>query len=308
VRHDVPGAFVHASRLGAALSLPSDVVLDVRVQAVEPGRVLLFRQVASSSATTHVLFPPLTLGPGGEATFALAASGTPLSDPWTLDVDGDGNPDGTLPPASQLPGTGSAPALPVPQPSVVLVHGMPAGAPVSTTLRLPETGTKGWTFAVTEETPWLGVTPAGGSAPGDLTLILDPADLQVGTHSAALNLQLAVGAYAISLNVPVTFLVGATTADEPAPGALPEILALHAPAPNPVGGRATIRYELPAAGPVRLAVYDALGREVAVLVDGERPAGVHAVVVDAGALAAGAYVVRIHGAGTAVARRLSVVR
>lgn len=52
---------------------------------------------------------------------------------------------------------------------------------------------------------------------------------------------------------------------------------------------------------------DALGREVAVLFDGEA-SGPVALSVDAGALAPGVYTVRAAGATFVLARRLTVVR
>jgi hypothetical protein len=59
---------------------------------------------------------------------------------------------------------------------------------------------------------------------------------------------------------------------------------------------------------VRLGVFDLLGREVAVLLDGVRPAGRHAAALDASALAPGAYVARLTVGGQAVTRRLVVAR
>jgi len=50
---------------------------------------------------------------------------------------------------------------------------------------------------------------------------------------------------------------------------------LSAAYPNPIGLSTRIAYALPEAGPVRLAVYDALGRRVAVLTDGFKTAGRH---------------------------------
>ena len=61
-------------------------------------------------------------------------------------------------------------------------------------------------------------------------------------------------------------------------------------------------------GAVRLTVYDLLGRAVATLADGTVSAGRHRTSLDAAALAPGPYVVRLEAAGTAVARRLTVVR
>jgi hypothetical protein len=97
-----------------------------------------------------------------------------------------------------------------------------------------------------------------------------------------------------------------TVANEPPPGAAG--LVLHPPAPNPATGPVTLRYELPAAGRVRLALYDALGREVAVLVDGERPVGRHQVLLDTRTLTAGPYAVHLLTPGRTATRRLSVLR
>jgi hypothetical protein len=63
--------------------------------------------------------------------------------------------------------------------------------------------------------------------------------------------------------------------------------------PNPFVSRTTIRYAIEEAADVRLTVYDALGREVAVLVDGRQEAGAHSAVFDASGLAAGTYVYRL---------------
>jgi serine protease AprX len=48
--------------------------------------------------------------------------------------------------------------------------------------------------------------------------------------------------------------------------------------PNPFTGRTVFSFELPAPGPARLTIHDLRGRVVAVLCDGQRPAGLHAVV------------------------------
>ena len=63
--------------------------------------------------------------------------------------------------------------------------------------------------------------------------------------------------------------------------------------PNPIVGPLAVRYALPEAAPVRLAVYDVLGREVAVLADGVQATGAHEVHFVQGGLASGVYVVRL---------------
>lgn len=93
---------------------------------------------------------------------------------------------------------------------------------------------------------------------------------------------------------------------EPAAGG-PSALALST-APNPVAGRTTIRFETPRAGHVRLTAYDVLGREVARIAEGARPAAAQAVEFDASRLAPGLYFLRLETEGEAVTQRLTVVR
>ncbi len=77
--------------------------------------------------------------------------------------------------------------------------------------------------------------------------------------------------------------------------------------PNPSRGAVAFRYEVPA-GPVRLALYDVLGREVAVLEDGPVAAGSHRASVAAGSLAPGVYVARLTSADRALTRTVTIVR
>jgi hypothetical protein len=59
---------------------------------------------------------------------------------------------------------------------------------------------------------------------------------------------------------------------------------------------------------VRLTVYDMLGREVAVLVDGHRAIGRHEATVEAGRLSPGTYLVRLQAGDTERTQRLTIVR
>jgi hypothetical protein len=63
-------------------------------------------------------------------------------------------------------------------------------------------------------------------------------------------------------------------------GGLPELVRLHAAAPNPFNPTTRIAYDLPRAGSVRLAVYDVRGHLLRVLHDGAMPAGRHAATWD----------------------------
>ncbi|MEM6783263.1 MAG: T9SS type A sorting domain-containing protein, partial [Bacteroidota bacterium] len=75
--------------------------------------------------------------------------------------------------------------------------------------------------------------------------------------------------------------------------ALPERLTLGGNYPNPFSDETTLRYGLPEAADVRVALYDLLGREVLVVQDGPQTAGWHTPIVDAARLASGLYVWRV---------------
>jgi hypothetical protein len=84
---------------------------------------------------------------------------------------------------------------------------------------------------------------------------------------------------------------------------------LHPAAPNPFNPRTTLRYDLPVAGHVRLDLFDLRGRLVRRLAAGERPAGAHAVLLDAADLASGIYLLRLNGPGGSVAtQRVTLAR
>ncbi len=82
---------------------------------------------------------------------------------------------------------------------------------------------------------------------------------------------------------------------------------LEAPYPNPFRHEAVLRYHLPKTGPVRLSVYDLLGRQVAVLVDEPRLAGTHVVRLNAERWASGVYLCVFEAEGQRYIQRLYVV-
>ena len=89
---------------------------------------------------------------------------------------------------------------------------------------------------------------------------------------------------------------------------LPTEVALSANYPNPFNPETTIRYALLQAGKVRLVVYDLLGHEVAVLVDGLQSAGHHATRFDAGDLPSGAYVYCLQAQDKTIVRTMILVK
>ncbi len=76
-------------------------------------------------------------------------------------------------------------------------------------------------------------------------------------------------------------------------GTIPDTYQLHAPYPNPFNSTVTVQYSLPEMGNVHIQVYDALGREVAVLTDGNRPAGHHTLSWNADVLSSGTYFIQM---------------
>ncbi|MEZ4701661.1 MAG: NosD domain-containing protein [Rhodothermales bacterium] len=89
---------------------------------------------------------------------------------------------------------------------------------------------------------------------------------------------------------------------------LPSTFRLYQNFPNPFGDATRIAFDLPANAPVRIVVYDVLGRERLKVADAMYSAGYHEVTVSASALAAGVYFYRVETEGYAETRRMVRVR
>jgi hypothetical protein len=77
--------------------------------------------------------------------------------------------------------------------------------------------------------------------------------------------------------------------------------------PNPTSGTATVRFSIQEQADVRLAVYDVMGREVAVLQEGELASSQYDAVLP-NDLAAGLYVIRLQAGDQTATAKVSVVR
>jgi hypothetical protein len=91
-------------------------------------------------------------------------------------------------------------------------------------------------------------------------------------------------------------------------GELPASFSLEQNYPNPFNPSTMIEYSLPQKSYVSLAVFDALGQQVAALVEGDQGAGRHQVAFDASGLASGVYLYRLNAGDFVQTRRLVVVR
>jgi photosystem II stability/assembly factor-like uncharacterized protein len=78
--------------------------------------------------------------------------------------------------------------------------------------------------------------------------------------------------------------------------------------PNPFSRRATLELDVPAGERVRVAAFDVLGREVAVLHDGALVAGSHRFTFDAAGLPSGVYVLRAAGETVVATQRVTLAR
>ena len=78
--------------------------------------------------------------------------------------------------------------------------------------------------------------------------------------------------------------------------------------PNPFNPRTVIGYRIPTRSHVTLKVYDAAGREVAMLVDEEKAPGRYTVSWDASEMPSGVYFGRLMSAGFAETKKMLLVR
>ncbi|NNF57191.1 MAG: T9SS type A sorting domain-containing protein [Rhodothermaceae bacterium] len=172
-------------------------------------------------------------------------------------------------------------------------------------------------LAVRISSIWVSASPAGGTvASGNsetITLTFDAAGLADGTYTADMTLttnEPETGVAAIT--IPLTFTIGTVTADEPGdtPGLdIPGTHLLSPVYPNPFAASASFTLAVAEHQTVRVEVFDALGRRVALLHEGPMASGARRpFTLDGRALANGAYVIRLTGEAFADTRRVTLLR
>ncbi len=253
---------------------------DPGVSPTDAGRAYLFSGIEvpaplfnlTATATTS-----LTVSPGGSVSFAYTVennSPNPVSGDlyFTAERNGAVGAEGIITTGGPLAPGGSV--------SSSFTQQVPGNAPVGSYTYTISIGTFP-TSAVDSETFTLVVT--GSSATGRIALAE------------------GLGAWTV-IDVSPWSPIGASARAE---ATTAEPLTAY---PNPATGRVRIAFGLEEGGEVRLAVYDALGREVAVLADGLAEAGQHAVMLDGAGLASGVYLVRLEAGARVETRRLTLVR
>lgn len=78
--------------------------------------------------------------------------------------------------------------------------------------------------------------------------------------------------------------------------------------PNPFNPSTAINYSIPKSGFVTLKIYDMLGNEVAVLVNGEKQAGTYDITFNSGNLSSGVYFYRITAGEFSVTKKMIVLK
>ena len=88
----------------------------------------------------------------------------------------------------------------------------------------------------------------------------------------------------------------------------PSEFILHPSIPNPFNPETRISFSLPEASEVSLVVYDVQGREVATLINGWRPAGMHEVTFNASDLTSGVYFARLTAGDFTQTQKLLLIK
>jgi hypothetical protein len=163
----------------------------------------------------------------------------------------------------------------------------------------------------------VNVSPDSAISVSPLVFALAQGDSQKVKFSIRPEL-LAPSYYAAKVTVLSRFGFGQTSFEKvfhfekvtsvPVASRLPKEFGLGQNYPNPFNPSTTIRFELPKAAHVSLGVYDILGREVSVLVNERRDAGVHEVRFDGSNLASGVYFYRMQAGDFVDSKQLLLLR
>jgi len=102
--------------------------------------------------------------------------------------------------------------------------------------------------------------------------------------------------------------VGIVSKQDDAISGIPVRFCLHQNYPNPFNPLTTIRYEIPVTGPVKINIYDMLGREVLKLVDGVKAPGIYTITWNAADLPSGVYLYRLQAKSFTTTKKVVLIK
>lgn len=172
---------------------------------------------------------------------------------------------------------------------------------------------------------YISVPPASYNVditlPGDANAVVASYDVDVTSLQGGSALLLASGFLSPAANNSgeafgvlvvladgTAFLAPTSTSIDENLGGVPNEFELKGNYPNPFNPTTNIQYSVPSNADVRLAVYDMLGREVAVLVNGIRAAGNYSVNFDATNLSSGTYLYRLQSGNFVQTQKMMLVK
>ena len=119
---------------------------------------------------------------------------------------------------------------------------------------------------------------------------------------------LVIGTSGSGVFLSVNFSISTAIEDEQIGTEIPTAFSLESNYPNPFNPQTTIPFNIKESGHVRVAVYDMLGREVGMLIDGALAAGTHQVTWEAGDRPSGTYLVRMDAGGQTFTKTMILLK
>jgi photosystem II stability/assembly factor-like uncharacterized protein len=127
-------------------------------------------------------------------------------------------------------------------------------------------------------------------------------------NKGLLLIQGTSGMKKVNFNYNVTSTPVTVTGVEPVNAVIPEQYSLHQNYPNPFNPVTTISYDIPEDTYVKLAVYNSMGEETAVLVNNNTRAGSYSVSFNAEGLPSGAYYLKLTTTNYVQTRKMILVK
>jgi len=141
----------------------------------------------------------------------------------------------------------------------------------------------------------IGFVPGFGTTTEPKSYTFSDNNLQSGTYSYRLKQIDLDGTFEYSEEIEIEI-------------ALPSVFSLEQNYPNPFNPSTRIVYSIPEAGNVKLSVYNTVGEEVDVLINGFSQAGTFNITFNASALSAGVYLYKLQSGNSVQTRKMVLLR